>query len=190
MTSTTTTKKQEDLVDLLLDQHSQIRDLFAEVEAGAGPQRVDAFHRLVQLLAVHETAEEEIVHPLARRSIDGGEGVVDARLAEEHDAKQQLQALEQLDPESAEFGTALAELRQAVITHANHEEAYEFRYLRQAVDPARLQTLATAVRAAEATAPTHPHPGAESAKANLAVGPVAAVFDRAKDLLRSARDKH
>jgi hypothetical protein len=43
-----------------------------------------------------------------------------------------------------------------------------------------------AVKAAEAVAPTRPHPGVESAKANLAVGPVVAAFDRIRDLARDA----
>ena len=187
----TTTAVEQDLVDLLLAQHSQIRDLFSEVESSTGEQRVDAFNRLVRLLAVHETAEEEIVHPLARRTVDGGNGIVDDRLVEERDAKEQLSAMEKLDPNSAEFAAALAGLRLAVITHAMHEETYEFRYLRQTVKPAQLRALAAAVKTAEATAPTHPHPAVESAKANLAIGPIAAAFDRAKDLLRDAttRDK-
>ncbi|MBW4716752.1 hypothetical protein [Saccharothrix obliqua] len=39
---------------------------------------------------------------------------------------------------------------------------------------------------AERTAPTHPHPGAESTTANLAAGPVATLFDRVKDAVRAA----
>jgi hemerythrin superfamily protein len=176
-----------DLVDLLLGQHMEIRDLFAEVEAGTGAQRADAFGRLVRLLAVHETAEELIVHPLARTAVEGGDRIIDDRIAEEHRAKEMLGALEDLDPGSPEFATGLARLRVAVLAHANAEEAHEFRYLRRTVDPARLRALAAAVRAAEATAPTHPHPGVESARANLTVGMVVAAFDRARDLLGRVR---
>jgi hypothetical protein len=38
-------------------------------------------------------------------------------------------------------------------------------------------------------APTHPHPGVESATANLALGPVAALMDRTKDVVRKAMGK-
>ena len=187
MSDKQSTALEPDLVDLLLGQHMQIRDLFSEVESATGKARADAFDRLVRLLAVHETAEEQIVHPLAREAMDGGEGVIEDRLAEERDAKEQLSALEAVDPGSAEFTTRLAELREAVLAHAHFEETYEFRYLRREVDPGRLRALANVVRAAEATAPTHPHPGVESAAANLTVGPVVAAFDRAKDLLRKAK---
>ncbi|MGX1274262.1 hypothetical protein RKD18_007456 [Streptomyces phaeoluteigriseus] len=35
-------------------------------------------------------------------------------------------------------------------------------------------------------APTRPHPGVESATANVALGPVAALMDRTRDAVRSA----
>jgi hypothetical protein len=49
-------------------------------EPRRGQQRRDSWFELVPLLSVHETAEEELVHPLARASIDSGDAVVDARL--------------------------------------------------------------------------------------------------------------
>jgi hemerythrin superfamily protein len=187
--ATSTVTLEQDLVDVLISQHALIRDLFAEVESATGDARKDAFGRLVTLLAVHETAEEQVVHPLARQSVHGGEEIVDDRLAEEHQAKEMLAALEEMGTDHPEFPEMLDELRDAVLAHAQHEEAYEFRYLRRSVDPARLRSLAAVLKAAEAVAPTHPHPGVESAKANLAVGPVAALFDRTKDLVREAMSR-
>ena len=74
----------------------------------------------------------------------------------------------------------------AVLTHARYEERYEFPQLRAKVPADRLRTAAQAVRAAEAVAPTRPHPSAQSATANVVVGPPLAVFDRARDLIRDA----
>ena len=176
----------EDVVDLLLHQHMTIRDLFSEVESATGPARRESFERLVRLLAVHETAEEEVVHPLARQLIEGGADVVDERLTEERQAKEVLARLEDIGPDAEEFPSLLQELRASVITHAHHEELYEFRYLRRECEPEQLRSLTTLVKAAEATAPTHPHPGVESAAQNLAAGPAMALFDRTKDLVRQA----
>ncbi|MFI5689715.1 hemerythrin domain-containing protein [Streptomyces sp. NPDC051636] len=86
--------RDDDVVALLMRQHGDIRNLFDEVEASTGEERRDAFRRLVRLLAVHETAEEEVVHPFARRALSGGEKVVDERLAEERAAKETLAALD------------------------------------------------------------------------------------------------
>lgn len=49
--------------------------------------------------------------------------------------------------------------------------------------------MAAAAKAAEAIAPTHPHAGAESATANLLVGPIASVIDRTRDAVRSVLDR-
>ena len=175
-----------DVVEFLIGQHMQIRDLFTEVDKSTGKARRDAFERLVQLLAVHETAEEQLIHPLVRAGVQGGDDIVADRLSEEREAKVILARLEDVGPEGAEFGSLLAELRASVLMHAHNEEAYEFRYLRREVPTAKLQPLVGMVRAAEAVAPTHPHPGVESAAANTAAGPLMSLFDRTKDMVREA----
>ncbi|MEU4894191.1 hemerythrin domain-containing protein [Streptomyces sp. NPDC044780] len=180
---------EDDVVALLMRQHGDIRNLFDEVERATGDQRQDAFRRLVRLLAVHETAEEEVVHPVARRSFDGGEGVVEDRLREERQAKEKLSRLDEMDTGSPEFLPLLRELRTEVMEHARAEERYEFIQLRRRTDPGQLATMAKAVRAAEAMAPTRPHPGAETAAKNIALGPMAATIDRARDTVRKAMGK-
>lgn len=178
--------EQGDVVDLLLAQHAQIEELFHQVVAAPGPQRREHFEKLVRLLAVHETAEEEVVHPVARRNIDAGEDVIEARLAEEREAKELLAALYEQGVEAPDFAERLLALRDEVLQHAKREERYEFYHLRQHLDAESGRRLAAAVRAAEAFAPTRPHPGAESAPANLAMGPMLAVVDRVRDAMRDA----
>jgi hemerythrin superfamily protein len=180
-----TTDDEQDVVQLLIEQHRQIRELFTEVQAAVGKDRKDAFHRLVRLLAVHETAEEEIVHPAVRRA-GGGESIVDARVAEERRAKELLSTIDKIGPEADGFDTLLVQLREDVLAHAEHEEREEFPLLHGGYDDDRLRRMALAVRAAEAIAPTRPHPGVESPAANLLLGPPVAIMDRARDLIRSA----
>ncbi|MET7863032.1 hemerythrin domain-containing protein [Micromonospora taraxaci] len=181
----TTPGPEEDVVDLLLAQHAQIEQLFLLVIGGTGDTRRDAFDELVKLLAAHETAEEEVVHPLARTLPGGGgDAMVDDRLDEERQAKETLQALISGGVDADGFDTGIILLRDAVLMHARHEERYEFPQLRQHVPAERLRSLATAVRTAEASAPTRPHPSAQSAKANLAAGPALAVIDRVRDAVR------
>lgn len=179
-----------DVVALLMRQHGDIRNLFDEVEASTGEERSDAFRRLVRLLAVHETAEEEIVHPFARRALPGGEQVVEDRLAEERAAKETLAALDELDTGDPKFMPQLMKLRKDVQEHARAEERYEFIHIRRSSDAANLAAMAKAVKAAEAMAPTRPHPGVESAAANVALGPIAALTDRTRDAVRKAMGKN
>ncbi|MEU2576709.1 hemerythrin domain-containing protein [Streptomyces anulatus] len=179
----------EDVVALLMRQHGEIRNLFDEVEHSSGDARRDAFRRLVRLLAVHETAEEEVVHPFARRSLPGGEQVVEDRLQEEKAAKETLADLDGIDTNDPTFMPRLMKLRRDVQHHARAEERYEFTHIRRSTDSARLASMARGVKAAEAMAPTRPHPGVQSAGANMALGPVAALMDRTKDAVRKAMGK-
>ncbi|MFD4990238.1 hemerythrin domain-containing protein [Streptomyces sp. NPDC058374] len=178
-----------DVVAMLMRQHGEIRNLFDEVETTTGEERKDAFRRLVRMLAVHETAEEEVVHPFARKAFGDAGQVVADRLEEERLAKEKLSALEDMDTDDAAFLPALLDLRVDVMEHARSEERYEFAHLRRSADPERLVAMAKAVRAAEAMAPTHPHPGVESGAKNMALGPMAAVMDRTRDAIRKAMGK-
>ncbi|MFY1691239.1 hemerythrin domain-containing protein [Plantactinospora sp. WMMB782] len=175
-----------DVVDLLLAQHARIEELFRAVRSADGAPRRESWQELVELLAVHETAEEEIVHPLARTSIDSGQAVVDARLAEEREAKELLRELVEAGTDAPDFAPRLDRLRKVVLEHATREERYEFPQLRAAHSAQRLAVLAGAVRAAEAVAPTRPHPGIESATANLLLGPPTAVVDRVRTAIQAA----
>jgi hypothetical protein len=176
------------VVDLLLEQHDQIKSLFNQLETAQGSMKRELFEDLVRLLAVHESAEEEVVHPFARRKLEGGDQVVEQRLHEENEAKHALAELYGMGVDNPDFDRELAMLATAVIEHATREENEEFLHLRRAVDADRLRRMAGALRAAEATAPTRPHPSTpESATANILAGPPLAMFDRARDAVRDWR---
>jgi Hemerythrin HHE cation binding domain len=172
-----------DVVDFLTTQHEQIKALFAKTLAASGEAREEAFIDLRRLLAVHETVEEEIVHPRAKRKLANGDGVVGQRLKEEHEAKTVLHQLESLDVDSAEFTRLLTELRDAVLDHAAHEEKDEFARLGQELSAHELESMGRAAKLAAVIAPSRPHAGVESQLANLVAGPFAAMLDRARDAI-------
>ena len=171
-----------DVVTFLKGQHEEIKAGFIDVLASRGEKRQDAFYALRRLLAVHETAEEEIVHPAARSELPNGEAIVNARLQEESEAKDALSELEKLDLDSAKFETELGVLRTNVIAHAESEERLEFDALVDKLDQSRLESMRRAVTFAESVAPTRPH-GVQSAAGNLLLGPFASMLDRARDAI-------
>lgn len=173
-----------DVVDLLVNQHDRIRDLLGRVaDAAPGPARLEAFTELRRVLAVHETAEEMVVHPAMRRF--GANDVVDARLAEEHDAKEVLSALDGMDVADPAFDERFSTLRMMVLEHAEAEERDEFPLLREHAGTTERALMRRAVQAAEMVAPTRPHAGVESLTANLVAGPAASVVDRARDAVQA-----
>lgn len=174
-----------DVVAFLKGQHDEVEDLINRVQATTGSDRKEAFQCLVRLLAVHETAEEEIVHPMVRNA-EGGGAIVNSRLQEEADAKKALAALEKLDVATPEFVHEFNKVADAVKDHAEHEEHEEFPLIEASEGQAARERLTTMVQVAERTAPTHPHPHApESAGGNLIVGPFAAIADRVRDHLHA-----
>ncbi len=176
-----------DAVDLLTAQHEEARQLFAQLQGG-GQGRRDTFECLVRLLAVHETAEEEVVYPALRGTGADGDRIAEARKAEEDEAKKMLSDLEKLGVDGEGFDAQLETFRIAVLAHAENEEREVFPRLRQSLDADTLRSMRTALETAEAMAPTHPHPhGPESALGNILVGPFVAVVDKVRDALRSRK---
>jgi hypothetical protein len=137
---------------------------------------------------VHEVGEEEVLHPVMRRNADAGDEIVEHRLAEEKLAKQLLADLDAMDTDDPAFLPAFEELRVAVLTHAVSEQRYEFNRIRHHVGAGERGAMLGLLKAGEAAAPTHPHPGVESAKANAVVGAPTALVDRARDAIRNARE--
>jgi hemerythrin superfamily protein len=189
--TTAETAPGRDVVDLLLEQHDEIKSLFSEVHQAQGAVKRELFQDLVRLLAVHESAEETVVHPVARRKLDDGEQEVGRRLAEEDKAKKELTNLYDMGVDHPDFDRRLQAFAAEVTEHATREEAEEFLRLRGTMEADKLRTMAGALKAAEKAAPTRPHPNApESAVGNVLAGPPMAVFDRVRDALRDWRQKN
>jgi hemerythrin superfamily protein len=128
-----------DLVRILLEQHAAVKDLFADVEAASGAQRMALFEQLVAMLKAHETAEEAVVRPVAAQT--AGEDEAAARNTEEAEADAAVAALLELDVDSAEFAAQFADFKQAVDTHAEAEENEEFPTLQTGLDAKKRQDL-------------------------------------------------
>ncbi|NHC21803.1 hemerythrin domain-containing protein [Nocardioides sp. IC4_145] len=172
-----------DVVAVLLDQHDRIREMFRTVADADGEHRQQHFDRLRAFLAVHETAEEMILRPVTART---DAGVADARNREEAESNVVLAELEHLDVASAEFGDRLRAFQEMVVDHAEAEEREELPRILETCDQPMRRVMGKALLAAEAVAPTHPHPStAGSPAAQWIAGPVASLVDRTRDAIRA-----
>jgi len=177
----------QDIVDAVLADHERFRRLFADFEQATTGQRSEVWQALVRGLAVHETAEEEIVHPQVRRFVDGGDDIVDKRVVEEDQAKKELADLEKLGSDAPEFESRVRQFMEEVFSHAQAEEHEELPALRTDADDDTRRGMAKIYHVAKAVAPTHAHKMApESATANVLIGPVVALMDRVRDAIREA----
>ena len=174
-----------DVIKVLLEQHAQIHDLVEGVMSSSGERKRESFDALRALLAVHETAEEMVLRPVS--SEIAGPGLADARNHEEAEANQVLAKLEAMDVDSPDFDTEFAAFQNAVDAHAEAEEQGEFPAILETCTVEQRQQMGKRIKAAEAVAPTHPHPGVEpGSMAQKVVGPFAAIVDRAKDAIAKA----
>jgi hemerythrin superfamily protein len=176
------------LVQLLLADHRQaehLLDRFADVGAD---RRDEAFCELTYTLVRHEVAEEEVVYPVLRRYVDGGDDLADMRIAEQAKAEELLAEMEKAGVDSAAFPAMFTTLRSEVLAHAQAEELSVFPELTTSVRADELRELGTRYNLAKKVAPNHPHPHApDTPPGNLVLGPVAAVVDRARDAIRAVR---
>lgn len=172
------------IIDHLTADHQQIKVLFSDVMFVRPENRSDVFCQLVTELVQHEVAEEMVVYPEVRAA-SGGEEAVEPRLREQAEAERMLAQMQSLDPTTPEFTAALTDLSIAVINHAEAEERGVFPMLRHSGDPHALFELGARYEKAKQSAPTHPHPHApDTPPANKVLGPVTALFDRARDAVR------
>jgi hemerythrin superfamily protein len=106
---------------------------------------------------------------------------------EERESNKVLKTLEAVDASSDDFLPAFAELREAVLAHAEAEEKEEFPAILEKCDEDQRRGMGTLLRAAEKVAPTRAHPSAAGSHVRqLALGPMASVVDRTRDAIRAA----
>ena len=179
-----------DVIDFLKAQHGQMYSLLARIQSSRDADRHNAFIEFRKLLAMHETAEEQIVHPVAKVSIPGGKDVVAARLREEHKVKSMLVHLEGLDMNSNEFDDQIALLEQELRAHNEAEEREELENMLAEFDRSRLERMRVAVEYAEAIGPTRPHPALDSSLANMFAGPFTSMVDRMRDFFSGKMGLH
>jgi len=118
------TQIEQELTEILEEQHERIRAQLQLVQDTQGAARAEAFLALRRFLAAHETIEQTVMHPTAREGRNTAD-VVEQRVAEEGKATSAIEVLEQFDVDSAQFSDQFASLAENVVAHAEAEEHVE-----------------------------------------------------------------
>jgi hemerythrin superfamily protein len=177
----------DDVLELLKTDHQAVEQLLGRFDELHTGDRDVYFTEVVHTLVGHEVAEELVVYPAIRSNTSTGDEVADARLAEQAEAEQLLDDMESEETSSPAFTAKFHRLREAVIRHAKAEESTVFPLLETGVPIEQRRELGERYRKAKDSAPTHPHPSApDTPPGNKVLGPLAAVFDRARDAIRNA----
>ncbi|HEX8004772.1 MAG TPA: hemerythrin domain-containing protein [Mycobacteriales bacterium] len=179
---------ERDGIKVLKDEHRRMVELFQQIEETPitnGDRRKAVFEQVSTALSVHAVAEEELLYPLLRRSVPDGERLVEHALDEHQTVKETLARLERMSADNLDFEGELRTLMTNVREHIQEEEGELLPLLRQHVDQKTLDALGPQLQAAEAMAPTRPHPNAPNTPpGNVLAGAGAMIVDKARDVIQ------
>ena len=190
-----------DAITLLRHDHEQVEQLFRQFEklterAHRSKEKIVA--KVIRELAIHSAIEEMLFYPAVRTAAlkanvrtlkQAGDTVLES-LEEHHLVKWTLTELEKMKPEDERYDAKFTVLMESVRHHVEEEQDELFPKARRLLGQDMLEELGERMEKAKKVAPTRPHPRApDEPPGNLVAGTVAAVMDRAKDMVRDSVDR-
>ncbi len=131
----TSKKDSTNAIDLLMDDHKNVRKMFKEFEkmhADASPEeKQELAEQICSELKIHTSVEEEIVYPAAREAIDD-EDLMNEAEVEHASAKDLIEQIEALDPSDPMYAAKVTVLGEYVNHHVEEEEKEMFPKMKKA----------------------------------------------------------
>ncbi len=182
------TRTTPDAVALIKNDHRMMEGLFRKFEATRNSRAQGRIRdQIVRELSIHASIEEELLYPAADERARQ-KGLVLESLEEHHLVKVLLSEIDGMNPEDERFEAKVHVLMENVMHHAKEEEKELLPKVRQVLSRSELIELGEQMDRAKKRAPTRPHPKAPDTPPGIQVaGPVSAVMDSAKDLVRDTR---
>jgi hemerythrin superfamily protein len=180
--------EQRDVIEILSEDHREVEAMFTELEtlmktrSGSDDElRKDLAEQITIELVRHSVAEEVAVYPQVKSKVSEEEA---ERAKQEHaEAEKTMKALEKQDPDHPSFEQEMRKLMSEIREHVAEEEGEMFPHMREIMTQEELVDLGKRVETIKAMAPTRPHPSVPNDPGKrMAVGPVAGLFDRLRDM--------
>jgi len=190
-----------DAIALLIRDHREVEQLFKQFEKlteRAEKSKQKIVMKFIRELAVHSAVEEMLFYPAVRTAgmkaatragKQAAETILES-LEEHHVVKWTLSELEKMKPDDERYDAKVKVLMESVRHHVEEEEQELFPKVKRLLGQDLLDELGQRMEKAKKLAPTRPHPRApDQPPGILAAGMVAAVMDRAKDMVRGGMEK-
>jgi hemerythrin superfamily protein len=190
-----------DAIALLRHDHEEVEQLFRQFEKlteRAHKSKEKIVLKVIRELAIHSAIEEMLFYPAVRtaalkanvRTLKEAAETVLESLEEHHVVKWVLSELEDMKPEDERYDAKMSVLMESVRHHVKEEQDDLFPKVRRLLGKDLLEELGERMERAKGLAPTRPHPRApDQPPGNLVAGTVAAVMDRAKDMVRGGMER-
>lgn len=129
------------IFELIKSDHRKVEKLFLEIESTDNIQQIyEYFNQLYRELTIHAQAEELTLYPSLREYEDTDDLLREA--TEEHtEAKELLEELKLLSPNSSDFKVKAGSLKEAVQHHVIEEETEIFDVMRGCMNDEQLEEL-------------------------------------------------
>ena len=151
-----------DGIELLLHDHRKIDGLAGQLDATDDPAEIRRlFLRIVEELAAHEAAEQQVVFPAFRAKLDTGDDHVLAdRMGEHEEMNQLLTEMRSLTPDCFGFAKRGSALLLDIKGHFLREEETVFARMRAALSADELSELGSRILDVKRHSPAFPddHP--------------------------------
>jgi hemerythrin superfamily protein len=143
--------------DILKQEHREAEAMMAQLQEADGKDNGASyrpiFEKLKTALQMHMKAEEEIFYPAVKNADDLEDQVVEAY--DEHaGAKALLVQMNELEPNTPEFQTALTELMASIEHHVGEEEGEMFPTAEEELGEARMEELGVQIEQLKASGNT------------------------------------
>lgn len=140
-----------DALELLRQDHENVKELFEEIEGAEERRRKQLFKQIKKELDTHTRIEEKIFYPAVEKYEQLKDMVLESR--EEHkQIKTLLREIQKLASNSERFEPKLKVLKENVQHHAEEEEENKmFPAVRELLSPAQLQELGAELEAAKSS---------------------------------------
>lgn len=124
-----------DAIELLTDDHDQVKAMFEEYEDLAGDDTRDAeklalVQQICNELTVHAEIEEELMYPAARGAIDDDD-LIDEAIVEHSGVKDLIEQLGAMEPSDDKYDAKVKVLQEYVEHHVKEEEDELFPQLKK-----------------------------------------------------------
>jgi iron-sulfur cluster repair protein YtfE (RIC family) len=149
---------QIDAVELLLRDHRLIGGLAEQLDTVDDPAEIRSLYlRIVEELAAHELAEQEVVFPAVRAALEmTGDDTLAHRMGEHEELNETLAEMRGLAPDGFEFTKRGSALLLELNGHFLREEESVFALMRATMTPDELAELGSRVVAVKAHTPAFP----------------------------------
>lgn len=160
-----------DAVDLLIEQHRALENLFSDAVAAATPQKRQVmFDRVADDIALHIAVEEQLFYPAVKARWTEYDLLLS--LEEHLSLKRLIADLLTLDPDDSTFVAKFKVMTDQAIHHHRLEEDYLFPKVRELIAAPARRELGTEMQVLQAELGRQPRPRVALAEETDAAAPL------------------